>query len=234
MRTNQNPAARITQPEGAEEMRARLAAIVESSDDAIISKTLEGIITSWNPAAERIFGYSAAETIGRPLLMLFPADQRDEEAKILTRLKHGDRTDHFETVRIRKDGRRIDVSVTISPLRDGAGNIIGASKIARDITDRKSSEAAAAHLASIVRTSDDAITDLGMPYVDGRKVASAVKAVSPSTPVILLTGWGQRLEAEDDVPADVDKLLSKPPRRRDLREALAACCKQSNSKQTNV
>ena len=157
MQTNMIAATGITGPESAEEMRARLAAIVESSDDAIISKTLEGIITSWNPAAERIFGYSAAETIGRPMLMLFPADRLGEEPEILSRLQRGERTDHFETVRIRKDGRRIDVSVTLSPLRDRGGKIIGASKIARDITDRKTTEAAAAQLAAIVRTSDDAI-----------------------------------------------------------------------------
>lgn len=138
-------------------MRSRLAAIVESSDDAIVSQTPEGIITSWNPAAERIFGYSAAETIGRSMRMLFPADRLDEESKILTRLKRGERTDHFETVRIRKDGRRIDMSITLSPICDGGGKVIGASKVARDITERKRTEAAAAHLAAIVHSTDDAI-----------------------------------------------------------------------------
>ena len=157
METNIIAAVGIARPEGTDEMRARLAAIVESSDDAIISKTLEGIITSWNPAAERTFGYSAAETIGSSMLMLFPADRLDEESKFLTRLKSGERIEHFETVRIRKDGRRIDVSVTLSPIRDGWGKVIGASKVARDITDRKRTEAAAAHLAAIVHSSDDAI-----------------------------------------------------------------------------
>ena len=157
MESKHNAVAGIAEPESAEEMRARLAAIVELSDDAIISKNLDGIITSWNPAAERIFGYTAAEAIGQPLLMLFPSDRLGEEPEILARLKRGERTKHFETVRIRKDGQQIDVSVTISPLRDSGGNIIGASKIARDITDRKCAEAGAAHLAAIVRTSDDAI-----------------------------------------------------------------------------
>jgi PAS domain S-box-containing protein len=144
-------------PIGTEEVRARLAAIVESSADAIISKTLDGVITSWNPAAETIFGYTAAEAIGHSMLMLFPADQLHEETEILARLKRGEPTDHFESVRVRKDGRHIDVSVTLSPIRDSSGRIIGASKIARDVTNRKSTEAAAALLAAIVRSSDDAI-----------------------------------------------------------------------------
>ena len=114
-----------------------LAAIVESSDDAIISKTLEGIITSWNKGAERMFGYTAAEMIGVSLTVLIPPERQDEEPKILARIRAGERVDHFETVRVAKDGRRLDISVTISPLRDATGRIIGASKIARDITQQK-------------------------------------------------------------------------------------------------
>jgi PAS domain S-box-containing protein len=120
-----------------QEAQARLAAIVESSDDAIVSKTLEGIITTWNSGAVRIFGYTAAEAIGRSITMLVPNDRQDEEPQILARLRVGERVDHYETVRVRKDGRLIEVSVTISPIRDGQGRIIGASKIARDITDQK-------------------------------------------------------------------------------------------------
>ena len=123
--------------------RARLAAIVESSDDAIISKTLDGIILSWNPAAERLFGYSAQEAVGKPMMMLIPPDRRTEEPGILARIVGGERVDHFETVRVRKDGRRINVSVTISPIKDSQGKIIAASKIARDITERKAAEAKA-------------------------------------------------------------------------------------------
>jgi PAS domain S-box-containing protein len=123
--------------------RARLAAIVESSDDAIISKTLDGTILSWNPAAERLFGYSAQEAVGKPMMMLVPPDRRTEEPGILTRIAGGERVDHFETVRVRKDGRRINVSVTISPIKDSQGKIIAASKIARDITERKAAEAKA-------------------------------------------------------------------------------------------
>ncbi|MGB8012883.1 MAG: PAS domain S-box protein [Terriglobales bacterium] len=127
----------ITERKRAEEISERLAAVVNSSDDAIISKTLDGIITSWNSGAEKIFGYSAVEAVGKPLLMLFPPEQAQEEAGILARIRRGESVDHFETVRLRKDGRRIDVSATISPIKDGSGTIVGASKIARDITARK-------------------------------------------------------------------------------------------------
>ncbi len=120
--------------------RLQLAAIIESSDDAIISKTLEGVITSWNPGAERMFGYLANEVVGEPLLILFPPDRVDEEQEILTRIRRGERMEHFETARVRKDGSRIEVSVTISPIKDAHGRIIGASKIARDITEQKLSE----------------------------------------------------------------------------------------------
>jgi PAS domain S-box-containing protein len=114
-----------------------LAAIVDSSDDAIISKTLEGVITSWNSGAQRLFGYTAKEAIGRPISMLIPLDRRDEETIILARLSQGERIDHFDTVRVRKDGTTLEISLTISPVRDAAGKIIGASKIARDISARK-------------------------------------------------------------------------------------------------
>ena len=114
-----------------------LAAIVASSDDAIISKTLEGVITSWNSGAEQLFGFTAKEAVGQPITMLIPLDRRDEETRILARLGKGERIDHFDTVRVRKDGTKLEVSLTISPVRDAAGRIIGASKIARDITGRK-------------------------------------------------------------------------------------------------
>jgi PAS domain S-box-containing protein len=120
-----------------DEMQARLASIVATSDDAIVSKNLDGIVQSWNAAAEHIFGYTAEEMIGRPILTILPLERADEETDILAKIRAGDRVDHFETVRVRKDGRRIDVSVTISPLRDSTGKIIGASKIARDITEHK-------------------------------------------------------------------------------------------------
>jgi PAS domain S-box-containing protein len=115
-----------------------LSAIVDSSDDAIISKTLDGgIITSWNKSAERLFGYTAAEAIGQPITILIPTDRLGEEPEIIARLKRGERVDHFETVRRRKNGSLIDISLTISPIRDGGGRIIGASKVARDTTASK-------------------------------------------------------------------------------------------------
>ena len=120
------------------EHRSRLlAAIVEFSDDAIISKDLNGIITSWNAGAERIFGYKPEEIIGHSVLKLIPLERQDEEPHILARLRRGERIDHFETVRQRKDGTQVDISLTVSPMKDDTGKVIGASKIARDITDRK-------------------------------------------------------------------------------------------------
>ena len=124
----------------AESARAHLAAIVESSDDAIVSKTLEGIIRSWNRAAERLFGYSAEEAVGQPITLIIPPERVSEEQEILARLRRGERIDHFETVRVGKSGRRIDVALTISPIRDANGVVIGASKIARDISERRACE----------------------------------------------------------------------------------------------
>ena len=121
----------------AEEAQSRLAAIVESSDDAIVGKTLETIITSWNKGAERIFGYSAAEAVGRSIRMLIPPDRQHEEDQILEKLRRGERIEHYETVRLNKDGKELEISLTISPIKDADGRIIGASKIARDVTERK-------------------------------------------------------------------------------------------------
>ena len=121
--------------------RAHLAAIVESSSDAIISKSLQGVILSWNHGAELLFGYSAREAIGQPIYLLLPPERRHEEAQIIERILRGERIEHFETVRVAKGGRRADVALTISPIRDASGAIIGASKVARDISQRKSLEA---------------------------------------------------------------------------------------------
>jgi PAS domain S-box-containing protein len=125
-----------------QEIQNRLAAIVESSEDAIVSKNLKGVITSWNKAAERIFGYTAEEAVGRHITLIIPHDRLGEENDILARLRRGERVEHFETVRQRKDGTQFDVSVTISPVKDARGRIVGASKVARDITDRKKMECA--------------------------------------------------------------------------------------------
>src|SRR5690349_11759191 len=118
----------------------RLAAIVESSDDAIVSKDLNGIITSWNNAAERMFGYTAEEIIGKSIRTLIPDDRQAEEDEVLARIRSGDRIDHFETIRKRKNGTLLPISLTVSPIRDETGRVVGASKIARDISDRKQLE----------------------------------------------------------------------------------------------
>ena len=119
---------------------ARLAAIVASSEDAIVSKTLEGVVTSWNAGATRIFGYEPEEMIGQSIKRIIPPELQDEEDDILARLRRGERIEHFDTVRLARDGRRVDISVTISPIRDNAGNIVGASKVGRDIGERKRHE----------------------------------------------------------------------------------------------
>jgi PAS domain S-box-containing protein len=130
----------VTKREWADNSRTLLAAIVEASDDAIISKTLDGVVRSWNRGAERLFGYTADEAVGRPINLIIPPERQDEERAILERLRRGERVEHFETVRVAKDGRRIDISLTVSPLFDEDGQVTGASKIARDITERKQSE----------------------------------------------------------------------------------------------
>jgi PAS domain S-box-containing protein len=147
----------IAERKRTEEVREQLAAIVDSSDDAIISKDLDGIINAWNGGAQRIFGYSAAEAVGRPMVMLFPAELVSEESGILARIRRGESVEHYETVRVRKDGIRIDVSATISPIKNSSGKIVGASKIARDITERKRTENA---LKKSLATSEAALQEL--------------------------------------------------------------------------
>jgi PAS domain S-box-containing protein len=143
----------ITDWKNAEEMRARLAAIIASSDDAIISKSLDGVIRTWNRGAERIFGYRAEEAIGRHITLIIPGERHAEEDMVLGKIRAGEVVDHFETVRRRKDGRLIDISLTVSPIRDTRGRIIGASKIARDITERK-------HMDAMVRDSEERLRSL--------------------------------------------------------------------------
>ncbi len=142
----------VTERKRAEERLLQTAAIVENTDDAIISKSLDGVILSWNPAAERLYGYTAEEAIGRPVTMLIPEDMPDEEPRILDQIRRGERVDHYETVRRRKDGALIDVSLTVSPVKDTDGRIIGASKIARDITSRKKTEEQLREQAEIIET----------------------------------------------------------------------------------
>jgi len=135
----------------------RLAAIIDGSEDAIVSKTLEGVITSWNRSAEQMFGYSAAEAIGRSITMLIPTERLEEEDMILSRIRAGEKVESFETIRQKKNGELIPISLTISPIRDRQGNIVGVSKIARNITIKKMADERQARLAAIVESSDDAI-----------------------------------------------------------------------------
>ena len=139
----------ITERKQAESAQAWLAAIVESSDDVIISKTLQGMITSWNFGAERVFGYTAEEAVGQPVTMLFPPEIVDEEQYILARLAMGERVAHYETVRVHKNGQHIPISLTISPIKDPSGRVIGASKIARDITRQKEAEVRELEMAAV-------------------------------------------------------------------------------------
>jgi PAS domain S-box-containing protein len=141
----------------AEEVAAQLAAIVNSSNDAIIGKDLNSIITSWNIGAEKLFGYSANEMIGEPITRLIPPDHQAEELEIINRIKNGESVEHFETVRITKDGHLIDISATVSPIKDKTGKIVGASKVARDITERKRAEDTLRRQAAIIDLSPDAI-----------------------------------------------------------------------------
>jgi len=158
-----------------------LAAIVDSSDDAIVSKNLDGVITSWNKSAERLFGYAAQEAIGQHVTLIIPPDRQDEETRILEQLRRGERVDHFETVRMRKDGTMLDVSLTISPVRDVAGRVIGASKVARNITERKQSERSLAEQARLLDLSNDAILvrDAGDRITYWNKGASGLYGYTP-------------------------------------------------------
>lgn len=157
----------ITERKRGEEASQRLAAIVESSDDAIISKDLDGRITSWNEAAERLFGYKPEEVIGQPVTMLIAPDRQEEEPVILARIRRGERIDHYETVRRRKDGRLLNVSLTVSPIRDRSGRIVGASKIGRDISERVRSERrrSAQYAVANLLAGSFSLTDVGPPII---------------------------------------------------------------------
>ncbi len=165
-----------------------LAAIVDSSDDAIVSKTLDGIITSWNASAERLFGYTASEAVGRHITLIIPVDRRHEEQVIIEKIKRGERIEHFDTVRIRKDKTLIDIALTISPVRDASGKIVGASKIARDITQRKRIERALRESEERYRTLADALdTQVEFRTQELEKSNSALRGLSR-----------QLLESQDD------------------------------------
>jgi PAS domain S-box-containing protein len=179
----------ITERHHAELESAQLAAIVVSSDDAIVSKTIEGRITSWNAGAARIFGYDASEMIGQPILRIIPPELHGEEKEILARLQRGERIEHYETVRVAKDGRRVDISLTVSPLRDRSGKVVGASKVGRDITDRKRAE-------KLQRVLNDELAHRvknTLAMVQAMASQSLVRAKSPADFVSSFTGRIQAL-----------------------------------------
>jgi PAS domain S-box-containing protein len=193
----------ITERRRADEMSARLAAIVHSSDDAIVSKTLEGVITSWNPAAERMFGYTAAEAIGQSILIIIPPDRRQEEDYVLDQIRRGEAVEHFDTLRVDRRGQRIPISLTVSPIRNALGEIIGASKIARDISERKRVEearaaqlaheqAAKAELEALHRTKDQFL---------------AVLSHELRTPVNAIFGWARMLQSSQLDPTTVPRAV---------------------------
>lgn len=144
-------------PENATRAIQQLAAIVDSTQDAIISKDLDGVILTWNRAAEKIFGYGAEEIIGKSIYLLIPPERESDEDLILGKIRRGERVEHYETVRRRKDGLLINVAITVSPIFDSRGNVVAASKIARDVTERTTTARSAQHLAAIIESSEDAI-----------------------------------------------------------------------------
>jgi PAS domain S-box-containing protein len=171
--------------------KARLAAIVDSSDDAIVSKTLDGIITSWNRGAERLFGWTAAEAIGQHITLIIPRDRRAEEDEVLARLRRGERVDHFETVRITKADRLVDVSITVSPIRDAAGRVVGASKIARDIGDRRRIEGERVRLLAREQEARREAERL----VQSKDELLAMVSHELRTPLNAIFGWARMLQS---------------------------------------
>lgn len=176
----------VTEQRAAETMRSHLAAIVQGSEDAIVSKDLNGIIQSWNPAAERVYGYLAEEVVGRSIMMLIPPDRHGEDAEILERIKRGERIEHFETVRIAKSGRIIDVSLTVSPVRDGSGRIVGASKIAKDISEARAAARERERLLAVLEATPDLVATADaegrLLYLNpaGRRILGLTTGQSPS------------------------------------------------------
>jgi PAS domain S-box-containing protein len=186
----------ITDRKRAEEVKQRLGSIVQFSDDAIISKSLKGKIESWNAGAERIFGYTASEAIGQSVEMLIPADRLNEEPEIINRIRHGERIEHYETVRRRKDGSLIDISLTVSPIIDADGRVISASKIARDITERKRTEA---HISVLAREAEHR----------AKNVLATVQAIVNLTEAETVADYKNAVEGRVQALANVHTLFVK-------------------------
>ena len=183
----------MSKPQPISETAALLAAIVESSDDVIVSKTLDGTITSWNPAAERTFGYTAAEAVGQNIRLIIPADRWSEEDTVLARIRKGERVDHFETIRRAKDGRLINVSLVISPVKDKSGKIVGASKVARDITERKAIEQERERLLALERESRERAEEASRL----KDEFLAVVSHELRSPLNAIMGWASLLRARE-------------------------------------
>ena len=190
--TAPSPALEVTEPTNAPDPRQHLAALVDCSDEPIISKRLDGTIISWNVAATRVFGYQPHEIIGKSILTLIPPELQHEEAEILRKLRAGERIQHYETTRMRKNGERFPISVTISPIRDASGKVVAASKIAHDISDRRKTEESISRLAAIVDSADDAIIgkNLNGIVTSWNKAAHRMFGYSPEDmigqPILLL------------------------------------------------
>ena len=184
-----------------------LARVVESSDDAIISKDLNSTITSWNKAAERMFGYTAAEAIGQSIRMIIPADRQSEEDMVLSRIRSGEALTHFETIRQRKDGTLIPISLTVSPIIDEAGRVVGASKIARDISERSQAAMATRRLAAVVESSDDAIItkDLNSTITSWNSAAETMFGYTADEAI----GRSIRMLIPDELQSEEDVVLAK-------------------------
>lgn len=200
----------VTERKRAEKAVLRLAAIVESSDDAIVSKDPNGVITSWNAAAQRIFGYSEAEAVGQPITIVIPPQLLNEEAEILRRLRSGERIEHFETTRVTKQGKRVDVSLTISPMKDAGGRVVGASKIARDITEVKRTEEA-------LREAQAEVARVMRVAAMGELTASIAHEINQPLAAVVT-----------DASAAAHWLAQDPPNLGEAREAMARSVAEAN------
>ena len=191
-------------PRPAEQWQARLIAIVESSDDAIVSKTLDGVITSWNAAAERIFGWTAQEAVGRHITLIIPEERWAEEDQVLATIRRGERLDHFETVRVTKDGQRLDISLTVSPILDASGRVVGASKIARDITERRRLQEARERLLEREQRAREAAEALNR----AKDEFLATISHELRTPLNAIFGWARLLQTRQLDEAGQDRAIT--------------------------